>query len=209
MDRSLRTLLLAAAAMAVPALAAAQAAGSLPERAVRRDIPLTNAIRRAHAAGTRDSTGGPGSEYWQLRVDYTIDASLDPRTATVTGRETIVIHNTSDAPLDALHLRLDQNIFRPTALRLRAVPEITDGMVVTRMAFDGDVVNLNPPPRQFRRGGPPPEPQLAAHDLDMTTASVTLPTPIAPGATGTLEVDWHFRVMLADTMVWAVIFHQL
>ncbi|MFN5583562.1 MAG: M1 family peptidase, partial [Gemmatimonas sp.] len=49
----------------------APAAGaSRPPRAVRRDIPLTNAIRRAMAAGTRDSTGRPGAKYWQLRTDY-------------------------------------------------------------------------------------------------------------------------------------------
>ncbi len=33
-----------------------QAPGRIPDRAVRRDIPLTNMIRRAMAAGTRDST---------------------------------------------------------------------------------------------------------------------------------------------------------
>ena len=31
-------------------------------RAIRRDVPLTNAIRRAYDAGTRDTTGRPGPE---------------------------------------------------------------------------------------------------------------------------------------------------
>ena len=30
-------------------------------RAIRRDIPLTNSIRRAFDAGTRDRTGRPGA----------------------------------------------------------------------------------------------------------------------------------------------------
>ena len=72
---------------------AAQAAPRLPERAVRRDIPMTNAIQRAFAAGTRDSTGRPGRNYAQLRNDYTINVRLDPSTQRLTGRETIVIHN--------------------------------------------------------------------------------------------------------------------
>ncbi|HLB54174.1 MAG TPA: M1 family peptidase, partial [Gemmatimonadales bacterium] len=50
------------------------ASSSPAERVVRRDIPLTNSIRRAFAAGTRDSTGRPGPRYWQQRVDYTITA---------------------------------------------------------------------------------------------------------------------------------------
>ena len=108
----------------VPSPAAAQTTGkpaAVPERATRRDIPLTNSIRRAFAAATRDSTGRPGPGYWQLKVDYTIRAHLDPATSRVTGRETVVIHNTSDNPLSTLRLRLDQNIFAATAPRLRAV----------------------------------------------------------------------------------------
>ena len=70
-----------------------QTTAPLPARAVRRDIPLTNTIRRAFAAGTRDSTGRPGRNYWQLWMDYTIAARLDPMTSTLTGRETIKLRN--------------------------------------------------------------------------------------------------------------------
>ena len=49
---------------------------NIPSRAVRRDIPMTRMIQRAHAAGTRDSTGSPGRNYWQLWNEYKINASL-------------------------------------------------------------------------------------------------------------------------------------
>jgi hypothetical protein len=198
MAPSLRLALLTAAVAVSPTLAAAQSAGGAPERAIRRDIPLTNAIRQAYAAGTRDTTGRPGPNYWQLRVDYTIAASLDPRTSVVTGQETILIHNTTGTPLDAVHLRLDQNIFAANVPRLETVPEITEGMVVTRMAFEGQPVNLTPPPRAFRPGGAAPAPQLAAYGLNLTTARVSLPAPIAPGATASLEIDWNYRVTLSE-----------
>ena len=55
---------LAAVTMTAPTMRAQ--GPKLPERAVRRDIPMTNIIRRAMAAGTRDSTGRPGRNYWQL-----------------------------------------------------------------------------------------------------------------------------------------------
>ena len=71
---------LLAAAHALSAQPASRAGDRLPERAVRRDIPITNAIRRAYVAGTRDSTGRPGRNYWQLRTDYRIDVALDPAT---------------------------------------------------------------------------------------------------------------------------------
>ena len=91
--------------------------GPIPERSIRRDIPLTNMIRRAFAAGTRDSSGRPGRNYWQLRTDYSIDARLDPATAAITGRETVVIRNTSDSPMRTIVLRLDQNIYAPNVPR--------------------------------------------------------------------------------------------
>lgn len=182
----------------VPSAAVAQTTGkpaAPPERVVRRDIPLTNSILQAFAAGTRDSTGRPGPNYWQLKVDYVIDAHLDPATSRVTGRETVVIHNTSDGPLSTLQLRLGQNLFSANVPRLMTVPEITDGMPITKLSLDGEAVDLNPPQRRrFRPGGQAPEVTLAAYGLNQTTARITLPDPIAAHGSGTLEVEWSFKV---------------
>jgi hypothetical protein len=175
-----------------------QAAPRAPARALRRDIPMTDMIRRAFAAGTRDSTGRPGAKYWQLWTDYTIQARLDPATSQVTGRERIVVRNTSDSALTSVALRLDQNIYAPNVPRLESVPEITDGMTIMRMTVNGEVVDLNPPAPQFRRGGPAPQPRLAAYGLNSTTARITLPTPVAAHASVTLEVEWSFRVPRAE-----------
>src|ERR1700704_1109719 len=68
-----------------------------PERPVRRDIPMTNMIKRAFAAGTRDSTGRPGRNYWQLWTDYKINARLDSATSVVSGRETLTFRNNNDS----------------------------------------------------------------------------------------------------------------
>src|SRR3954469_22525573 len=95
--------------------AAAQGPAGPPERAVRRDIPITNSIRRAYEAGTRDSTGRPGRNYWQGRTDYTINVRLDPETSRLTGKETIALRNTSPDTLRDLVFRLDQNIMRGQA----------------------------------------------------------------------------------------------
>jgi hypothetical protein len=188
---TLPTLLLAGS-LAAPTLAPAQESAAAPARVIRRDIPLTNMIRRAFALGTRDSTGRPGRNYWQLGADYTIQARLEPATGELTGRETIVIRNTSDSALRSIRLRLDQNIFAANVARLEQVSEITDGMRIARMAVDGQAVNLSPPP--FRGGAA----TLAAYGLTTTAAFITLPTPIAGGATATLEIEWGFRVARSD-----------
>ena len=165
-----------------------------PERAVRRDLPLTDAIRRAHEAGTRDSTGAPAPGYWQLRTDYTIHARLEPTTATIAGTETVVIHNESPDELGEILLRLDHNIFRATVPRGFSVPaETTDGMVVTRLSVDGEEVDLDAPPQQRRRGQDVP-PRLAASGMDQTLARITLATPVAPASTATLDIEWHTKL---------------
>ncbi len=176
-----------------PAASAGQQYGA-STRAIRRDVPLTNAIRRAMDAGTRDFTGRPGPNYWQLQTDYRIDVSLDPATQTLTGHETIVLHNNSPDELDQIVLRLDHNIFRPRVPRGSSVPaETTDGMVVTRISVNGEDVDLAAPARRGRGPGNAPR-RLAASGLDQTVAVVSLATPIAAGSTADLEIAWHTKL---------------
>jgi len=187
--------LTACALAALSSGAATLPAQALPERAVRRDIPMTNAIRRAFAAGTRDSTGRPGTRYWQLRTDYTIQARLDPTSSRLSGRETVVISNNSPDSLRSIALRLDPNLFVGTTPHL--VPwtpaELTDGMVVTRMAVDGRTVNLAPAPQQ--RGGQAPAPsEPVAVGMSTTAPRIQLPAAIAAGGRTTLEVEWSYKV---------------
>src|SRR3954470_9277630 len=172
-----------------PARRSAQGAGganpSVP-RAIRRDVPLTNSIRRAYEAGTRDLTGRPGANYWQLQVDYSIDAKLDPPTDTLTGSETITVHNNSPQELTEIVLRLDHNIFRGLVPRGTSVPaENTEGMVVTKIAVNGENVDLKAPSApagrgggRGRAGGPAPARTLGVSGLDQTVARITLASPI-------------------------------
>lgn len=163
-------------------------------RAIRRDVPLTNAIRRAYDAGTRDTTGRPGPNYWQLQTDYTINARLDPGTQTITGTETITLHNNSSQPIAGIVLRLDHNIFRGTVPRGTSVPaENTDGMVVTRISVNGQAVDLAAPAGGRGRAGNAPR-QLFASELDQTVARIGLATAVAPKSTATLEIAWHTKL---------------
>jgi len=181
---------------ATPVAGAAQGRAAYPERAVRRDIPLTSMIQRAFAAGTRDSSGRPGPHYWQLWTDYTISARLDPAAGVVTGHERVVVQNASDSAMGQIVLRLDQNVFAPSAARAQDVPDairLTDGMRVTSVSVNGQAANLTPPPR-FRFGQQQQPPTLAAYNLAQTSAYILLPTPVPGHGSFTLEVDWHFTV---------------
>ncbi len=187
---SVRTAVLCLA-MAVPGVAEAQSA--MPPRAIRRDIPITNAIRRAFGAGTRDSTGRPGRNYWQLKTDYTIRVRLDPSTQRLTGSETVTIQNASPDSLRNIVLRLDPNLFLGVTPHLAPwVPaEITDGMRVTRMALDGAPVNLNPTPPP---SGAASVSEPGFFSQNSSSARIALAKAIPAGATVKLEIDWNHKV---------------
>ncbi|HVX39326.1 MAG TPA: M1 family metallopeptidase [Gemmatimonadaceae bacterium] len=199
----LRTLLMPTAALlaALPLAASAQSTARLPARAIPRDIPMTDMIRRALAAHTRDSSGTPGPNYWQLWTDYTIDARFEPTSGLVTGHEHVIVHNDGPNEMRTIVLRLDQNLFAPNVPRAEVVTDITDGMKVTGMKVNGQDVALHEdgqPRRLFAgrggRGAAPPPVELAAYDLSQTVATVTLPTPVAAHGSVTLDADWHFTV---------------
>jgi hypothetical protein len=173
-------------------------ANPLVPRAIRRDVPLTNAIRSGLDAGTRDLSGRPGANYWQLQVDYSIDAKLDPASDAITGSETIALHNNSPQELNEIVLRLDHNIFRGLVQRGASVPaENTDGMVITKLAVNGEQADLTAAPTGGRRGGGATggaARRLGVFGLDQTVARVSLASGIASKGTATLQIAWHTRL---------------
>src|SRR6185295_12876566 len=173
-------------------------------RAIRRDVPLTNAIQKAFAAGTRDTSGRPGASYWQLQTNYTIKATIDPATQVLSGSETIALVNNSPDALATITMRLDHNMFR--GLVPRAAPwrpaENTDGMIVTKLVVNGETVNVAAAAgggggRRGGGGGAPgggAAPGTSISGLDSTVATIRLATPLASKATATLEFEWRTRL---------------
>jgi hypothetical protein len=146
-------------------------------------LPVGASFRDAVAAGTRTLAGVPGARYWQQRVDYSLQVTLDPQTARLTGQGTIRYHNRSPDTLHVAVLRLHQNLFRAGEARTRRVP-ITGGVDVTRLVVGG--VEAQP----LVGGRPAP----LRYSVDGTLLSARLPRPLAPGATLELEVGWTFLV---------------
>ena len=174
------------------------AAPAVPERAIRRDIPITNSIRRAFLAGTRDSSGRPGPRYWQLWMDYRIHVRLDPKTATVSGRQTATIHNRSDSTLSSIVFRLEPNIMTPTSARLTAPSAPLDGMRFTRLVLNGIALNVADTTTGTIPGSPRRSRPLARILKERTSIHLQLPTPIPARGTGTVEAEWSFRVPPVD-----------
>jgi hypothetical protein len=160
------------------------------KREIRGDVPMTNSIRRAFEAGTRDFSGMPGPNYWQLETDFTIQVSIDPHTQTLTGSEKILVHNNSKDDWDRIVLRLDHNVFRADVPRGLSTPaEQTDGMVVTKINIAGQPIDLT----EIRLGrNQPPKPGVTG--LKKTVATIYLAEPIKAGSKTEVEIDWHTKL---------------
>jgi hypothetical protein len=181
---SLLVLAAACAGKATSTAPSPSSPGQWPERAVRRDLPMSPSFRKGYAMGTRDSSGAPGSKYWQQKVDYKIDALVDPATNQVRGSETITLHNTTPDTLKTIVVRLYQNYFTASVERTDYITDVTDGITIERMSVNGSPIDL--------KNG-------KQYSASARIATVTPSSPVQPGANATLEVAWHFTVPNVDT----------
>jgi hypothetical protein len=189
---NLRTVCLAGVIVGAAACAAQSAqvpvspspASAWPDRPVRRDLPMAPSFRRGYSMGTRDSSGAPGAKYWQQKVDYRIDAQLDPSTNELRGSETITLHNTTPDTLKRIAMRLYQNYFTASVARNGYITDVTNGIIIERLVVNGAAIDLS---------------DKKQYNLDERVAAVYPRAPIHPGATATIDVAWHFTVPNVDT----------
>ena len=139
-----------------------------------------NSYRRAITQKTRTESGKPGSEYWQQRSNFYIDAELVPEDTMLYGEGTIVYYNNSPDTLGGLYMELTQNFHKQGVPRNEST-EITGGMEITHVAYDGDTLGYG------GRVG-------ARYVIDGTIMVVVGSEPLAPGDSATIDVNWNFKV---------------
>jgi len=126
----------------------------------------------------RDGAGKPGPLFWQNRVDYSIQATIEPATHTLRGDETITYANRSPDALDVLWVQLDQNIYRRDSRGALTSPrprnDFTDGYQIDAVEVDGKPVHFL---------------------VDDTRMRVDLARPLAgSGKQATLRIQYHYTV---------------
>ena len=171
---------------ALPARAQAQKTASDPtppetigwmEDSPFRPLPLPA------ANGLRTGTGAPGPDYWQQKVDYRMEASVDTAGPLLTGSGTITYHNRSPETLAYLWLKLDANLCDPegVAAQLNQPPLQFGDAVFDFSCVGGDGMTVS----RVESGGR----ALATTDAG-TLMRVELPAPLAPGDRIRIETSW-------------------
>jgi len=171
---------IAAALLTAPALFA-QAPVFL-ERPVPGPVSAPGFHRSAVLSGTRSMDGGPGPAYWQQHTTYRLEAYLEPEAARLTGRATIVYENRSPESLQMLVLNLYQNLHALGVVR-NEPQEVTGGVELLGVRVDGRTA----PPVEMASSPP-------AYQVQGTILVIALPTPLGPGASAELELEWAFAV---------------
>lgn len=137
----------------------------------------------------RSGNGAPGSQYWQNRADYIIDAQLDDSTRVVTGKVIITYTNYSPNALSYVWLQLDQNLFKKDS-RGSATTPMGGNRFGPRAYTEGDQLKSV---RVIQHG----DASAADYVVTDTRMQIWLPEPMKPnGDKVRIEIEYSFSVPL-------------
>ncbi|MBU6159300.1 MAG: M1 family metallopeptidase [Bacteroidetes bacterium] len=129
----------------------------------------------------------PGPKYWQNRADYSIDATLNPVTHSVSGKVTIHYVNNSPDELHFIWLQLDQNIYRKDS-RATATSTNLGGRWANESYTEGyEISAIETEYRGARKA-------VVDTTLTDTRLQVYLPTPLKSGDSVKLNLSYLFSV---------------
>ncbi len=143
----------------------------------------------------RSAAGEPGPDYWQQRVDYTIDVALNDEDQSIHGSETIRYRNNSPHTLRYLWIQVDPNIFAPDsdANRTRSMRTGFSSRVSTfemeamreRATFDGRC-NIESVTDTLDR-------PLDTFTVD-TMMRIDLKEPLLSGQEFSFKISWSYKI---------------
>lgn len=135
-----------------------------------------------HRDPVRLGSGAPGPGYWQNRASYDIRVTLGTESREVAGSLTCVYENNSPHELAFIWLNLEQNAFTPDSIGNRA---LAPGMWWrVPPDFEGG----------FRLGDAAVNGMLVEVDVYDTLGRIELPTPLLPGESITLELEFAMTI---------------
>jgi len=175
--------------LAAAPLAAQQNLPPLRPQASVADTSIFAPLALPAANEYRTGGGAPGHAYWQNRADYDIAATLDTASRSLTGRLTLRYTNNSPDTLPFIWLQVEQNAFKANSLNGLIFPQ--NSRFGARGFDGGDVIDRME--QVVGRGNAAKRVALSTRD-EGTVMKVDLAEPLAPGATATLDIAWHFAI---------------
>ncbi|MEO6819564.1 MAG: M1 family metallopeptidase [Ginsengibacter sp.] len=145
----------------------------------------------------RTASGAPGAKYWQQRCDYTIEAVLDDKKQSLSGKETLTYYNNSPDVLTYLWLQLDENEHSTTKNA-----NYQDGSRMKNVMADLEVARIIAKPDKEYGVNIIKATDEAGKKLDFTVNKtmmrLELPQALKPGQKFVFKIDWNYNI--ADRM---------
>lgn len=142
----------------------------------------------------RTASGAPGSQYWQQRADYDINAYLDEDKLNLKGSETITYYNNSPDDLEYLWLQLDENqqssIKNANYQSSSTLPEgsTTDRLRITELPAKDNGFGVNIEKVTDAAGKPLP------YIINKTMMRIDLPKILKSKEKITFKIDWNYNI---------------
>ncbi|MBT8220700.1 MAG: M1 family metallopeptidase [Bacteroidia bacterium] len=150
-------------------------------------LPSPNAYRGAD--------GAPGPDYWQQKVDYKIECSLDTKEQRLDGSERITYHNNAPTTLKFLWLQLDENEHDAHSEKHKFnASRIRDKMSERALQY-------LEPWREQEKYGCKIESCKATDGSDLkytingTVMRIELPEPLKTGEKFEFDIDWYYYLI--------------
>lgn len=142
---------------------------------IAQELYMPRNIKKAYENGTRSKDGKTGVNYWQNRGKYNMEISVDPKTRSVSGTETIIYENNSKDTLRNLVIRFVNNLHKPTSSRGSDVSSdfLSDGLTITSLKIENEVYK-----EDAKNWG--------------TVGNVKLQKPILPHSKTTINIEWNY-----------------
>ena len=134
-----------------------------------------------------------GYTYWQQAVDYTMDIDVDAEKHQYKGKQTLVYTNNSPDVIDRVYYHLYFNAFQPGSMmdqRSRSIPD-PDGRVRDRIYYLTEDEIGYQKVRSLKQDG-----SALETVIEGTILFADLATPLQPGESTTLEMEWDAQVPL-------------
>ncbi|HYW49928.1 MAG TPA: M1 family metallopeptidase [Gemmatimonadaceae bacterium] len=153
------------------------------------ELPTPNSYRTA--------SGAPGRDYWQNRVDYSIDVTLDDVRQLVTGREAITYHNNSPDTLRFVWVQLDQNIHESSSIsNLTRNGRLQPGAAAAGITMLASTDSVPGWIGGYRIASvTTPTGKALPKTIVGTMMRVDLDAPLAPKATRGLVIAWTYPIL--------------
>ncbi len=143
----------------------------------------------------RNMDGSPGPDYWQQRVDYDIECSLDEKEQRLDGKELITYYNQSPSTLNYLWLQLDENEHSSESDKHKM-----EGSTIQDVMSEQGLRYLEPW-RELDKYGDKIHSVIddngdsLKYSINQTMMRVELPHPLKPGEHFSFHVDWNYYLI--------------